>query len=341
MLRALWQRVAGLLGLRRGRPELPEDAFVTLRDEDGRAVGMMDRMTQDFLESTASSPSQASLDEAFTGVVRVRVVDWGKTRDNRLARTRILADIVDAASIDRLRDCLRIDEDPRLLGHCMCIGEEALELYTAGGLVATFSLHHGQRIRWDAWKYDGELQDGRPLLTFLAERGIPDPLARYERDARRADESLLAAERWRNAMPACLAPFWNDMQGLDADTTAMREALARAWPDAGARGLKLFEWLGCSDGPWSGIPLYEMVPERLLLAESTADLVAALNGAGPLSRARLEGAARYFAGWEFWHRKEADAALIPAALRRRLLDHVRPSPDGDKVERAHRAFSGA
>jgi len=78
-----------------------------------------------------------------------------------------------------------------------------------------------------------------------------------------------------------------------------------------------------------------------LLAESTADLVAALNGAGPLSRARLEGAARYFAGWEFSHRKEADAVLIPAALRRRLLDHVLPSPDADKVERARRAFSGA
>lgn len=37
-------------------------------------------------------------------------------------------------------------------------------------------------------------------------------------------------------------------------------SLLRAWPEAGPRGLMRFEWLGCGDGRWNVVPLYETVP---------------------------------------------------------------------------------
>src|SRR5204863_6506179 len=76
--------------------------WLRIRDKEGTATG--------FLASTAPAPSQASLDAAFGGVVRVRVIDWEEARDKTYARTRLLAEIADAASIARLRQCLRIDE---------------------------------------------------------------------------------------------------------------------------------------------------------------------------------------------------------------------------------------
>jgi hypothetical protein len=103
--------------------------------------------------------------------------------------------------------------------------------------------------------------------------------------------------------------------------------------------LSLFGWLGSGVGSWSGFPVYETLAERLLLGEPTGQLVAALTQASAaLTDAELEGAARYFCGWEFCQGKPDDAALLPRELRQRLLAHALRSTDGDKIERARAAL---
>ena len=195
----------------------PHDAFLPIMDSKGRSVGLMDRMTAEYLQSAAPDPSQASLDDVLAQATRVRVVDWEKMDGGVLQRTRVLTEFTDAESIVRLRDCLLIVEDPATFAHCMCIGEEAIELHSVTGTLATIGLHHGYRIRWDAWKHDALLEDGRRLLSFLDERGLSEPLERYERSLRQAEDAERAAKRWRDAMPSGLEPFWDDMNTLDVD----------------------------------------------------------------------------------------------------------------------------
>lgn len=172
------------------------------------------------------------------------------------------------------------------------------------------------------------------------------------------------------ALPACLAPFWEGMmkeawgfwtfrpsepilapeaqsrkpersRRMTSDMTAMRSALQSSLPDPMERALVLFGWLGSGAGAWNRYPSYEGVVEQLLLEERTEQLVTALaQSLDALTAPQLEGAARYFAGWEFAQWKPGEGRLLSAELRRRLLAHVLGSNDADKLERARRAFGG-
>jgi hypothetical protein len=335
---------------------------------DGRTV-LINEATMKHLRSTAPAPSQASLNKVLAQVTHVRVLDWEEVGRGILQRTRVLAEFKDAESVTELRKCLRIVEDPATFGHCMCLGEEAIELRSGAESLATIGLHHGLSIRWDKWKHDAILKNPPRLLAFLAERGVPGPLERYERALREAEEAKRAAARWGNAMPSCLAPFWEGMMKQDwgfrtvrpsaaipapearsrkpeafrrltSDMAAMRRALETSLPDPTQRALALFGWLGSGAGPWSGCPSYECVAERLLLEEGTEQLVAALaRTSDALTASHLEGAARHFAGWEFAEKKPGEGRLLPRELRQRLLAHVLRSTDADKVDRARRAFA--
>jgi hypothetical protein len=179
----------------RFRRRLPKDAFLPIVDDDGRTVGIMDHATAEYLHSTAPNPSQSSLDAVFARTTRVRVIDWEEVATGTFKRTQVLAEFADAKSLTRLRECLQIVEDPSTFGHCMCIGEEAIELNGGSGTLATIGLHHGRLIRWHAWKHDAMLNDGPGLLTFLAERGVPGPLERYQQALRDAEDAERAAKR--------------------------------------------------------------------------------------------------------------------------------------------------
>jgi len=161
--------------------------------------------------------------------------------------------------------------------------------------------------------------------------------------------------RWVDAMPVSLRPFWREPKGqvltfvpqsgkeyaqvkfLDAEIGPMQLALAKAVPEPSARIRALLRWYGSGAGPWTGYPSYEVTATRLLLAHPTRDLVAAAQAA-PLSLEQTEGAARLFASWEFLRERPKDGKLIPADLRKRLLEHGAASADEDKRTRAKTAF---
>jgi len=158
-------------------------------------------------------------------------------------------------------------------------------------------------------------------------------------DVVRRDASRVAWERWSAATPPCLkgfettkpAPFSGD------DLPPLLLALEAAYPDGNARIRALLAWFGSGEGPWSGFPSYESVPENLLMTFPMDDLLRALE-LPELTHAHLEGAARLFGGWQFGTKRGQDLARLPGPLRKRLLEHSMASTDSDKRSRAQAAF---
>ncbi len=175
------------------------------------------------------------------------------------------------------------------------------------------------------------------LLQWLADQDVTAPLAEYEEDLQRAEESKRQVARWQEAMPDCLEPHWQMMNKWNVDTRALRKALKAAYPDPATRVLELFKWYGAGAGPWSGYPSYEGVPETLLLEYPTRRLVRVLESHS-LTPEQIEGAARYFAGYDFNKKRPRDRKKLPPELRQVLLEHSLKSTDEDKIERARKTF---
>jgi hypothetical protein len=84
--------------------------------------------------------------------------------------------------------------------------------------------------------------------------------------------------------------------------------------------------------------MYEEVAERLLVDFPTEALITALSQQ-PLLPSQLEGAARYFAGWNFRTQKPDDIQQLPADFKRRLLTQSSTTSNSDNVQRAQKAFA--
>ena len=134
-------------------------------------------------------PTQQSLDTLFEGVTRMRLLNGGAANGKALG-TELLLELSDAPAIAALHRHLSIIEDENSFFHCMCMGEQALELYRGLELIATIGLHHGRSIRWDGWELDAELVDGHGLLVWLAEQGVASPLEKYQESQRRAEQAF-------------------------------------------------------------------------------------------------------------------------------------------------------
>lgn len=314
------------------------------------------------------NPSQAALNKMLDQVTRVTVAHPTPHRFTRRLVERVVYKTKSPDDIAALKDTLRIIEAPSTFGHCMCIGDPWLSFYKGRHKIAQLSCHHGRSIRWAAeWKWDAVLQDGMQLVNWLAERGVTSLREEVEAMQQRAEIARQQAERWLNAMPACLNRFAQQMmhgeRGIGmaifvpksvgtkpgqtpARRTVSREIaplldeLERSYEDQPTLVLALFYWFGHSAGPWSGFPAYEGIPEEVLASYPTEVLISALAGA-ELSPEHLEGAARFFSGLLF-HRYEPDGArLLPPELRLRLLDHVLQSGTEDNKNRAQRALGPA
>jgi hypothetical protein len=168
---------------------------------------------------------------------------------------------------------------------------------------------------------------------------MPEAREEYD-DAGRSDESSGAsAERWRAAMPAAVESLWPSMSELSFEWPEVATVMSREYPDPVERARVLMEWFGQGEGPWSGYPSYEAVPEWCLLQLPLTVLVQAVEQESRSAEMR-EGAARLFAGWSFGNERGNDLTKIPPELKRELLEHALKSSDEDKRGRARRALGG-
>lgn len=272
-------------------------------------------------------PTQADLDRLVGAASSVVVRDVFSTGE-------ALYETDDPSDLASLRDALRSEGE---MGHCMCAGTLDFVFSRDGEDLGTVTLHHGESLRWDPFFYNAPLVESGPILDWLSTRGMPSAREEYDDARRHTADAADAAERWRAAMPRALDSLWLSMSGLSLEWPEVADVMSRKYPDPVARARVLMEWFGQGEGPWSGYPSYEDVPEWCLLQMPFEALVRAAQ-AEPQSAELREGAARLFAGWSFGNERGSDLAKIPSDLRRELLGHALRSADEDRRDRARRAF---
>jgi hypothetical protein len=272
-------------------------------------------------------PTQADLDRLVRAASSVVVRDVFSTGE-------ALYETDDLSDLTSLRDALRSEGE---MGHCTCTGTLAFVFRRDGEDLGTVTLHHGESLQWDPFFYNAPLVESDPILDWLTTRGMPSAREEYDDARRHTADAAHAVERWRAAMPRALDSLWLSMSELSLEWPEVADVMSRKYPDAVERARVFMEWFGQGEGPWSGYPSYEHVPEWCLLQMPFEALVRAAQ-AEPQSAELLEGAARLFAGWSFGNERGSDLAKIPSNLRRELLGHALRSADEDRRDRARRAF---
>ena len=285
---------------------------------------------------TDAAPSQEALDRLLEPATRLLVTE--------VMGGELLLDVRDPAEVAALAKLLRISPGERF--HCMCPGDQNLEIRGPRARRTTITLHHGRSIRWDGeWGSDALLADPRGLLEWLAAHGADGPLRRWERD--REDERRVAEswEAWKAAAPPCLTPILQEIsQGAfgrpdDAQRDRATSALRAASADEADAVLALLAWYGRGGGPWTGYLSWEDVPGWLLLGFPTERILRALED----SRAEpehLEGAARLLSWWWFGSERPGDLGLCSDDLARRLLASVEASTHPENAKSLREMLQG-
>ena len=279
------------------------------------------------LTTPQDPPTQAALDTILAPATRVEV------REVHDEKPLLAAE--DPPDLEALRGALRIRDGG--VGHCMCFGSLELGFSQGRTQLGTVTLHHGVSVRWQPFFENAELVDPEPLLDWLSAHGIESLREEYQESLDSEGAADAAKARWRAAMPPVLEPAWDSMREPLMEWPAIADLLAEKYPDPVERARVLLRWLGHGEGPWSGCPSYEYVPEWCLFRMPLDVLIEAAEAQSE-DEAIREGAARLFAHWEFARDREPELARIPAELRRALLEHALRSDDEDKRARARAAF---
>jgi hypothetical protein len=134
----------------------------------------MDRMTADYLASTAPNPTQAALDAVLGRMTRARLVRSRLDENRRFQFDVVRLDVSDAAGLHELCACLRIDAGASA-GHMMMIEDHRLEIWAGDECLAALGWLAGSRLRWwGVWKNDAQLAEPEQLRHWVAERLLPD-----------------------------------------------------------------------------------------------------------------------------------------------------------------------
>jgi hypothetical protein len=246
---------------------------------------------------------------------------------------------------DRLRTAMEVESLPGSV--CMCSGDVRFEFLDPDGeCFAIVALHHGATLRWDGWKADAVLADGRSLLRWLDEHGLADPLRQFEEDEARRARADAEEAAWIAAIPPALDTLREPMlalsrTGRDPSPELLAEArdrLSQAVSDPVNRVLLLLAWCGAGTGRCSGFPVHEKVPGLLLKDVPVAEIVAGLQDPRADGR-HFAGAVRHLVGWRSRPEQKRDVAALPAPLRARLRQEAEDSGDPDTQFRAERLLA--
>ncbi|GIJ48245.1 hypothetical protein Val02_51310 [Virgisporangium aliadipatigenens] len=242
----------------------------------------------------------------------------------------------DAAALAGLREALAVEVVLDMV--CACLGDLRIEFAGVDGVrIATVGYHHAATIRWDGYPADAELRDGPALLRWLAAQGVPGPLERHETGerARAAHEAerAIALRDWRAKAPLPDAILDRIVEGRPPATDALLAEVRAGRDTAPAVALALLAWCGAGTGRYSGYPSHEALPSRLL-AEIPIGVIVEALGLPEATDAHRAGAVRHLIGWRSRAKLARDIGRVPAALRARLVEVARRSPDPDTRERA-------
>lgn len=340
----------------KGKPRRGAAGWTPIKGPRGQ-VTVRDPATLSHMQSTAPQPTQTSLNDVLETATRAVVYSGGVHGDSLVEAERLF-EASTPEDIEALRRSLRIVDGGD--GHCMCLGDIAIEFFAEDGRrLVLLGVHHGRRIRWEAWKDDARLEDGKAFLIWIASKGARGPLDEFMEAERREEDGQRALERWNAAIPDCLRLPRELVEKAmeDDDPTPFLDALAAAYPRPSEQAKVLLEWYGNGAGPWSGAPAYEQFAEILLQELPESALIEAARSAS--EDHQLEGAARFFAermsrghgrprtplghafmlGMVIFKPHPERPASLPEDLRRKLLEYSMTRGREENRERARVRFS--
>jgi hypothetical protein len=230
---------------------------------------------------------------------------------------------------------------------CACVDGPEIALLKNKKEIASVWNHEGTAIGSSVWKGDWGADDADRWLSWFDARGMTSARAFFKLVHAESRKAEADEQRWLRAMPLGLKPLWpNALKQYNPPTNfpdlkPLNAVLVKQFPDTNERIRALMAWFGSGAGPWSGFPGYEEIAAKLLTQHPTTQLIGAVENR-KLSEEELEGAARILASWTPAQGPAVPAELrtvVPAGLRKILLDHCLKSSDQDKVERAKKAFA--
>lgn len=258
-----------------------------------------------------------------------RAMTWASATRVRCRRpgAGVLYETSDREDIAALARALATQ--PGTGAYCMCLGSLVLEL--DGVSPDRVTLHHGVTLRWEGSNGNAPLVSPDAIMDWLSARGMSFVREEYEDAIVRGNEGAAEAARWRAALPASLAPFFDDMrQSGWSSKPEWTAAIEAEYPDTVSRARVLLELYGSGVGRWSGYPSWESVPLQLLVGLPFETLIAAI--ADPTDRC-CEGTIRLICSWDFRKRRKKLVAKLPEVVRARLLAHAQTLHD-DNLETA-------
>lgn len=228
-----------------------------------------------------------------------------------------------------------LDVEPVSSGICMCAGTLHLHFLGVSGRVIT--LHHGTSIRWREAEGNHVLTNPDAIMDWLSGKGITFVREEHEASRRRQEESERRAQRWFEVMPRSLREFFPAMQGATTSDPEWTAAIEREFPDPVERTKVLLELFGSGIGLWSGYPIWESVPEKMLLNYPLDVLFSAISSSQ--TPALYEGAVRLFCSWDFGKRRRKLRKRIPPELRQALLAYAVNHRDAYEVGQLTKALT--
>lgn len=245
---------------------------------------------------SSKMPVPAQLQERLAQAKRVRVIEGGPGAEAHGAR--VLLDSSAAGVVGAIVDGLAVVESEASM--CLCGGNPTIELYDGTSKLATIGMHHGIKIRWDAWSSDARLKDGGALVKALADAGVTGPLAEFNGgpavDA--VDPKAVAVERWKAAMPLPLVVHWDATISRRFTPEQAWETMSQAMPVMQDRVRALLNWYGAGSRKYTSFPSYEGFALDVLLLIPPAELDDVLRS-GTLTARETDGARALFDSWNF------------------------------------------
>ncbi len=316
----------------------PQPAMPAIPPGMDPAAAMAQAEARRYEASNAPQPAPDALKAVLAKATRVRVIEGG-VFGGRALGTEVRLDSSNPDDLFGLRDRLRIEAGPG--GHCACPGTHAMELYAGTKLLATFGLHHGMTIRWEAWKDDARISSPDVFVSWLQAHGIPEPFEELRKLRHAARVTQAATTKWEASAPEAIKPLLADAMKGTINTTELLLALDASVPDEPTKARQLLRWFGCTGGKWTGAPAYQEVPEKMLVKFRWQVLVEAfMTEEGDIREDApiLEGMGRLVSGRLYLEQRAADIARFSKELKDALMKHALVSGDREKPAALEAAF---
>ncbi len=242
-------------------------------------------------------PTNDNLRQLFVDIDMIIIKEGGVYNDKAMSDEVVLT-LGEQDKVKRFSELLEIDESNTGF-YCMCSGTYAIELYNNGKLKATVGFHHGVSIRYDQWNGDAELTQSDNFLEFLNGQGLSKPLQDRLEEKRNLEADRIAERNWLEIAPKCFTKYWSQINSFDQNyLPSLINDINAEIPDKQEQIIALLQTFGKSENLWTAYPSYEELPNSILKAFDTKEVIEAYLSSDRNYKTQ-KGLGRFLCSFEF------------------------------------------